>query len=219
MNKRQCPNCRAQISEDQRLSGQCPVCKSFFESQIPQMRPVVHAPDIQTRTSRSRGTNSGRSQSTGTQSNGSGWIWFFLIMLGMGILRAAVSGNWSDSSTDNYRNEYQSTVVEDLEKLQRMQQRLEASRQREQEGPWHEYTVNRPVSEAQVWEDPFARDPFAHDAFSHDHIPVRVTPEPSFNHGNNQYQPRPYQPTVPQPQNFQPQFHQPSAPQPHAPFP
>ena len=35
MADKQCPKCSHWVSEEERLSGQCPFCKSFFESTIP----------------------------------------------------------------------------------------------------------------------------------------------------------------------------------------
>ena len=41
MGKKQCPQCGMWVSDDDRLSGQCPSCKSFFESEIPGGTPQV----------------------------------------------------------------------------------------------------------------------------------------------------------------------------------
>ena len=35
MAAKQCPKCLMWVTDEERMSGQCPGCKSFFESQLP----------------------------------------------------------------------------------------------------------------------------------------------------------------------------------------
>lgn len=89
MADKQCPKCSHWISDEERLSGQCPFCKSFFESTIPATSSAgsaTGAPVIRTETP----TQQSRRRSS---SSWPAWVAIPLVLFGLRACSAIVRQN------------------------------------------------------------------------------------------------------------------------------
>lgn len=89
MADKQCPKCSHWVSDEERLSGQCPFCKSFFESTIPvtsSAGSATGAPVIRTETP----TQQSRRRNA---SSWPAWVAIPLVLVGLRACSAIVRQN------------------------------------------------------------------------------------------------------------------------------
>jgi phage FluMu protein Com len=112
MSQNRCPHCQSLLSENERLSGQCPMCKTFFESKIPGAPerapvPVTPAPVIRTGSSERSGKGSGI-----------GNIWW-VIIVGFIALRACTALMRTNyDSPSSYDSSYESSYEFDPQQFE-----------------------------------------------------------------------------------------------------
>ena len=79
-----CPHCLIWVNEEQRLSGQCPACNNFFESEIPNTAATPPAFPTTSRPSQRPTIDTESTASRSNRSSGSGlWSAWWLIPLAL----------------------------------------------------------------------------------------------------------------------------------------
>lgn len=161
MAAKQCPHCLMWVNDEERLSGQCPGCQSFFESEIPQSRStpspsVTGAPTIRTE---STSSSSRRRNSSGAWS---AWWLIPIVWFGLRGCTALMRMNDRHSSPYDYNGQSYEPPDVDPEEIRRL---IESMQQHQEEGEplayppgddASEFGPPKLVPEEQVFEYPTA---------------------------------------------------------------
>ena len=176
MAAKQCPNCRMWVTDEERMTGQCPGCQSFFESKLPgdaahqppaaSGAPVINTHSHETPTQRAK-------RGAGAWS---GWLLVPIIIIGMRACRAVLRTQ-DRGARPNYEQYDWDTANAESYDQERIRELLEQARQRSQRA--NEFTMG-PADELASSEtdvDPFdieSREPNPFESFT---LPPGLEPE------------------------------------------